>query len=135
MSKISDNASEGSYQPEKKKTKFDNFRHTKQGPLGPNSSVGGISDLKIDQGKTKTFHSDVEESYSNAGGGTVPMLAGQQALPPIFMPVKKGHKKKGNNSNLATFNATKKQFPQLNKLTSHKKSYVSPYSMKSISKP
>ena len=77
----------------------------------------------------------MEESYSNAGGGTVPMLAGQQALPPIFMPVKKGHKKKGNNSNLATFNATKKQFPQLNKLTSHKKSYVSPYSMKSISKP
>ena len=53
----------------------------------------------------------MEESYSNAGGGTVPMLAGQQALPPIFMPVKKGHKKKGNNSNLATFNATKKQFP------------------------
>ena len=48
MSKISDNASEGSYQPEKKKAKFDNFRHTKQGPLGPNSSVGGISDLKID---------------------------------------------------------------------------------------
>lgn len=48
MSKISDNASEGSYQPEKKKTKFDNFRHTKQGPLGPNSSVGGISDLKVD---------------------------------------------------------------------------------------
>ena len=48
MSKISDNASEGSYQPEKKKAKFDNFRHTKQGALGPNSSVGGISDLKID---------------------------------------------------------------------------------------
>ena len=78
----------------------------------------------------------MEESYSNAGGGTVPMLAGQQALPPIFMPVKKGHKKtKGHSSNLATFNATKKQFPQLNKLTSHKKSYVSPYSIKSISKP
>ena len=31
MSKISDNASEGSYQPHesKKKQKFDNFRHTK----------------------------------------------------------------------------------------------------------
>ena len=38
--------------------------------------------------KMLSFHSDVEESYSNAGGGVVPMLAGQQALPPIFMPVK-----------------------------------------------
>ena len=77
----------------------------------------------------------MEESYSNAGGGTVPMLAGQQALPPIFMPVKKGHKKKGHSSNLANLNVTKKKFPQLKELTSHKKSYVSPYSIKSISKP
>jgi hypothetical protein len=54
----------------------------------------------------------VEETYSNAGGGTVPSLAGNPALPPIFMPVKKGSKKKsGNTSNLAMFNATKKQFP------------------------
>ncbi len=77
----------------------------------------------------------MEESYSNMGGGTVPQMAGNPALPPIIMPLKKGHKKKGNNSNLATFHATKKQFPQLNKLTQHKKSYVSPYSIKSISKP
>jgi hypothetical protein len=99
--------------------------------------VGGISDIKIEGGKTQTFHSDVEETYSNAGGGTVPSLVGgNPALPPIFMPMKKGSKKKsGNTSNLAMFNATKKQFPQLNKLTSQKKSYVSPYSIKSIQKP
>jgi hypothetical protein len=55
----------------------------------------------------------VEETYSNAGGGTVPSIAGNPALPPIFMPMKnKGSKKKsGNTSNLAMFNATKKQFP------------------------
>ena len=59
MSKISDNASEGSYNPDvpghqggKKKAHIDKFRHTKQGYLGGNSSVGGISDLKIDGGKT-----------------------------------------------------------------------------------
>lgn len=79
MSKISDNASEGSYQHEhpggKKKQQIDKFRHTKQGHLGANSSVGGISDLKIDGGKTQTFHSDMEE-YSNAAGGTVPVIGG-----------------------------------------------------------
>jgi hypothetical protein len=37
-------------------------------------------------------------------------------------------------SNLAAFNATKKNFPQLNKLTTHKKSFISPYSLKSIQK-
>jgi hypothetical protein len=36
--------------------------------------------------------------------------------------------------NLAAFNATKKNFPQLNKLTTHKKSFISPYSLKSIQK-
>ena len=59
----------------KKKAHIDKFRHTKQGALGPNSSVGGISDLKIDGGKTQTFHSDMEE-YSTAGGGTVPQIGG-----------------------------------------------------------
>ena len=56
MSKISDNVSEGSHQGHdgngKKKQNIDKFRHTKQGQLGANSSVGGISDLKIDGGKT-----------------------------------------------------------------------------------
>ena len=76
MSKISDNASDGSYnnQESKKKAQIEKFRHTKQGPLGANSSAGGISDLKIDAGKTQMFHSDVEESYSNANGGVVPLL-------------------------------------------------------------
>ena len=81
------------------------------------------------------------EEYSNAAGGTVPVI-GQQALPPIIMPTKKGGKKKhgggsstGHAANLTTFNSTKKQFPQLNKLNQHKKSYVSPYSIKTLSKP
>jgi len=113
MSKISDNVSESSYnQLETKKKAQNQFRHTKQGYLGANSSVGGISDLKIDGGKTQTFHSDVEETYSNAGGGTVPQMGGNPALPPIFMPIRKSSKKKSSNaSNLAMFNATKKQFP------------------------
>ena len=45
--------------------------------------------------------------------------SGQQALPPIHMPTKKGGKKKVvhhmGSTNIAAFNATKKQFPQLNK--------------------
>jgi hypothetical protein len=58
----------------------------------------------MEGGKTQTFQSDVEETYSNAGG-----IGGNPALPPIFMPIKKGSKKKnGNGSNLAMFNATKK---------------------------
>ena len=72
MSKISDNVSEGSYQNlgDKKKAQYAKYRHTKQ---AANSSVGVISDLKIEGGKTQTFHnSDVDETYSNAGGGLVP---------------------------------------------------------------
>jgi hypothetical protein len=60
------------------------------------------------------------EEYSNAGGGTVPMIGGQQALPPIIMPPKKGGVKKKTGpmpAMAASFNATKKQFPTLNKLT------------------
>jgi len=81
MSKISDNASEGSNHNEnplgggKKKQQFDKFRKTNQGQLGANSSAGAMSDLKIDGGKTQTFHSDMEE-YSHAAGGTVPMIGG-----------------------------------------------------------
>ena len=62
------------------------------------------------------------------------------------MPSKKGGVKKKatggvaavaahGQTNLSAFNSTKKQFPQLNKLNQHKKSYVSPYSIKTISKP
>ena len=109
------------------------------------------------------------EEYSNAAGGTVPLIGQHQqqqaALPPIVMPAKKAgggatgkhhthhHHHKGvkgaGSTNIAAFNSTKKQFPQLNKLNSntnannnsssnqqHKKnSYVSPYSVKTISKP
>ena len=70
--------------------------------------------MKIDGGKTQSFHTDLEE-YSTAGGGTVPMIGGQQALPPIVMPAKKGNKKK--NGQVAQLNQTKKQFPTLNKLS------------------
>lgn len=60
------------------------------------------------------------EDQSYSGGGTVPLIggAGQQALPPIHMPTKKGGKKKIHHmgsTNIAAFNMTKKQFPQLNK--------------------
>ena len=55
------------------------------------------------------------EEYSNAAGGTVPIIGGQQALPPIIMPAKKGGKKKPNaanqtthSTNLTNFNSTKK---------------------------
>ena len=50
------------------------------------------------------------------------------------MPSKKGGKKKSTQYG-AAFNQTKKQFPTLNKLNQHKKSYVSPYSVKTIQKP
>jgi len=51
------------------------------------------------------------------------------------MKVQSGGSTNGQPTNLATFNSTKKQFPQLNKLNQHKKSYVSPYSIKTLSKP
>ena len=56
MSKISDNASDASYQHDhmgqgKKKHHIDKLRHTKQSHLGANNSVGGMSDLKIDGAK------------------------------------------------------------------------------------
>ena len=172
MSKISDNASEGSYhdlgnlpQGHQKNVnnnkasnkhasgaqqQIDKFRHTKQATH--NSSQGGLAEMKIDGGKTFNNGSTSEhiamEEYSNAAGGTVPIIGQPQAaLPPIVMPTKKGgaatgkhHHHKGvkgtTSSNIAAFNTTKKQFPQLNKLNQHKKnSYVSPYSMKTISKP
>jgi len=57
-------------------------------------------------------------------------------------PVKiKGGKKKQlvpatnaamHSTNQSNLNSTKKQFPQLNKLNQHKKSYVSPYSIKTL---
>jgi hypothetical protein len=55
------------------------------------------------------------------------------------MPNKKGNKKKNSGSNIVVaatgFGTTKKNFPVLKKITDHKKSYVSPYSIKAIQKP
>ena len=110
--------------------------------------AGGAGDLKIENSKTQTFHSDAEENYGTgaAHSSVVPSILGgvsggmsvgggpdgstvQPALPPIFMPSKKGGKKKGVGHShsttsgpgvaaptLSAFNSTKKNFPQLNKL-------------------
>ena len=101
MSKISDNASEGSYhdlgnlpQGHQKNAnnnkasnkhaggaqqQIDKFRHTKQATH--NSSQGGLAEMKIDGGRTFNHGSTSEynamEEYSNAAGGTVPII-GQQ---------------------------------------------------------
>ena len=107
----------------------------------------GSPDLKLDANKTQTFHSDVDENYSNAGSGSG---SNPQGLLPIILPMKKGSKKSNkfspsggnsssaNNHYLSAFNQTKKQFPVLNKINQQSKkqnSYVSPYSLKNISKP
>lgn len=64
MSKISDNVSEGSYQTvNDKKKNIEKFRATKQGaPMYQTNT--GLTDLKIDNIKTQTFNSDVEENYA-----------------------------------------------------------------------
>jgi hypothetical protein len=77
MSKISDNASEGSYDPANKQVKGDKFRHTKNGAI--------TGDLKMELGrKTQTFHSDIEDGSPNNSVHHPP------ALPPIFKKQKKG---------------------------------------------
>lgn len=119
---------------------------------------GQVAGKTFNHGGSGGAQSEHLEEYSNAAGGTVPIIGvggaqamQQAALPPIVMPAKKGgnnpnkhhhhhHKAKAalgsTNTSLAAFNSTKKQFPQLNKLNQHKKnSYVSPYSIKTISKP
>jgi len=79
MSKISDNASEGSYQTvNDKKKNIEKFRSTKQGALMHQTNQG-LNDLKIDNSKTQTFNSDVEDNYNQN-------QMGPPALPPIFMP-------------------------------------------------
>lgn len=87
MSKISDNASEGSYQHNlsqqqveggvggqsgiKKKQNIDKFRNTKQGSLNGGGDV--YNELKADAGKkAQQFHSDVEETSMTGLGGQKP---------------------------------------------------------------
>lgn len=55
------------------------------------------------------------------------------------MPNKKNQKKKpivvaGVGGGSTVFNSTKKNFPTLKKVTDHKKTYVSPYSIHAIKK-
>ena len=98
---------------------------------------GQVAGKTFNHGGSGGAQSEHLEEYSNAAGGTVPIIgaggaqAMQAALPPIVMPAKKGgnnpnkhhhHHHKGKaalgstNTSLAAFNSTKKQFPQLNKL-------------------
>ncbi len=105
---------------------------------------GALGDLKIENSKNQTFNSDLEDSASVHGlnGNNLVSIRFfnidlQPQLPPIFMPNKKGQKKKpivlaGGST---VFNSTKKNFPTLKKVTDHKKTYVSPYSIHAIKKP
>lgn len=68
---------------------------------------------------------------SNMGGGSV----GPGVIninPQVQM---QGMTVGGGQGGPAGFNQTKKNLPQLKKITDHKKSYVSPYSFKGIQKP
>jgi hypothetical protein len=69
--------------------------------LVPQNS-GGLNDLKIENSKNHTFASDLEDSPSIQGltGTNLPQL------PPIFMPNKKGQKKKSNGANVLVQNSS-----------------------------
>lgn len=81
MSKISDNASEGSFKHQysndgaghigfnmKKKKKNVMFGHNmKKGPLATQHSGGNFGDLKIENSKNQTFNSDFEDNMSYPG--------------------------------------------------------------------
>ena len=79
----------------------------------------GGSDLKVGESKNHSFASDMEDSVHAAM-----ITNGLNQLPPIFMPNKKNKKK--------SIAPTKKPLPQIQKIATHKKTYVSPYSMKAI---
>lgn len=78
MSKISDNASEGSfkhqysndgsghgsYNMKKKKKNHIHGLNMKKGALATQHSGGNFGDLKVDQSKNQTFNSDFEDNMS-----------------------------------------------------------------------
>ena len=102
MSKISDNASDGSfnnqynndshagsyiYKPKKKKNAYS--INMKKGPLATQHSGGNFADLKIENSKHQTFNSDFEDIVSNSVGGpkqhhNSSFMQNQGMLPPIF---------------------------------------------------
>eukprot|EP00347_Sterkiella_histriomuscorum_P018074 403346890 len=141
----SDNMSDSKYvQQDNKKPSMDKYKTNKGNTNMLGQASGTLADLKIENSKNQTFNSDFEDSTSVQGANIV---NGIQQLPPIFMGNKKGQKKKNSNvpphphqiisqvaNPLTQLNQTKKNFPVLNKITNHKKSYVSPYSLKAIHK-
>lgn len=98
MSKISDNASDGSlgnanndsqvgsyiYKPKKKKNAYS--INMKKGPLATQHSGGNFADLKIDNSKHHTFNSDFEDIVSSSvgKGHHNSFMQNQGMLPPIF---------------------------------------------------
>lgn len=118
MSKISDNASDGSFNnqftnemntsggpnyiyPKKKKSK-NQYINMKKGPLATTNSGGNFADLKIDNSKHQTFNSDFEDNVGSSVQGGIggktnfhnsSFMNNQSLLPPIFQPSKKVKKK------------------------------------------
>jgi hypothetical protein len=103
MSKISDNASEGSFRHQysndnagpgnyhvKKKKKNVMFGlNMKKSPLATQHSGGNFADLKIDNNKNQTFNSDFEDNMSQSVINKShlhnnSLMQNQSLLPPIF---------------------------------------------------
>lgn len=89
QTKFPDNISEGNYPKEKSMPPPDKYKTTKT-----NMMDSGLTELKIDNAKTKsqnTFVSDLEDSTNN---GVSLLKFNRSKLPPIFLANKKGHKQK-----------------------------------------
>lgn len=88
MSKISDNASDGSFNnqysndanvngsyqyPKKKKGSKNAYSNMnmKKGPLATQHSGGNFADLKIENSKHQTFNSDFEDNVSSSVAGGI----------------------------------------------------------------
>lgn len=82
MSKISDNASDGSFNNQysgdaggnyayPKKKKKNTYINMKKGPLATQHSGGNFADLKIENSKHQTFNSDFEDNVSSSVAGGI----------------------------------------------------------------
>lgn len=126
ISKISDNASEGSYNPADPTKKAAKKLKAHAYKLHVDKKAPGLMppDMKIENSKTQTFHSEVEDNYGSGGAqssgapsiiggisggmsvGGGPDGHGQAGLPPIFLPTKKGGKLKGVGHSHSTMSGT-----------------------------
>ena len=134
MSKISDNASDGSFNNHfnaelnnsatgnnyiyPKKKKKNHYINMKKGPLATQHSGGNFADLKIENSKHQTFNSDFEDNVASSVNGGInsknhhnsSFMNNQSLLPPIFQPTKKVKKKHsggiggGSSSNAPSIN-------------------------------